>query len=147
MYTRIPNEKEENILRVRGQESWASTMLIGSIHDSNILIESILIGSIRIGSILIGTSESVAYSIQSDALEKYTKGNSGKRCTGKMHDRGVVLSNLFFNIDLDLAQEALYSSCQDLIHSMCSDHAWCQCCMYGTAKLIVHQVLRSPGRT
>ena len=72
MYTRIPNEKEENILRVRGQESWASTMLIGSIHDSNILIESILIGSIRIGSILIGTSESVAYSIQSDALEKCT---------------------------------------------------------------------------
>ena len=30
MYTRIPNEKEENMLRVRGQESWASTMLIGS---------------------------------------------------------------------------------------------------------------------
>ena len=22
MYTRIPNEKEENVLRVRGQESW-----------------------------------------------------------------------------------------------------------------------------
>ena len=30
MYTHIPKEKEENVLRVRGQESWASTMLIGS---------------------------------------------------------------------------------------------------------------------
>ena len=35
MYTRIPKEKEENMLRVRGQESWASTMLIGSSHDSS----------------------------------------------------------------------------------------------------------------
>ena len=35
MYTRIPNEKEENMLRVRGQESWASTMLIGSSHNSS----------------------------------------------------------------------------------------------------------------
>ena len=35
MYTHIPKEKEENMLRVRGQESWASTMLIGSSHDSS----------------------------------------------------------------------------------------------------------------
>ena len=35
MYTRIPKEKEENMLKVNGQESWASTMLIGSIHDSS----------------------------------------------------------------------------------------------------------------
>ena len=35
MYTRIPNEKEENVLRVRGQESWATTMLIGGSHDSS----------------------------------------------------------------------------------------------------------------
>ena len=35
MYTRIPKEKEENILRARGQESWVGTMLIGSSHSSS----------------------------------------------------------------------------------------------------------------
>ena len=35
MYTRIPKGKEENILRARGQESWACTMLIGSSHSSS----------------------------------------------------------------------------------------------------------------
>ena len=35
MYTRIPKEKEENILRARGQESWVGAMLIGSSHGSS----------------------------------------------------------------------------------------------------------------
>ena len=34
IYARIPKERE-NMLRVRGQESWAGTMLIGSSHGSS----------------------------------------------------------------------------------------------------------------
>ena len=100
MYTRIPNEKGENILRVRGQESWASTMLIGSIHDSNILIESIRKPCIR------ATWSNYSSFSRTKLGWLWRLFDHGKRCTGEVCDT-----------------------------------------MYGTAKLIVSQVLRSPGRT
>ena len=64
IYARIPKERE-NMLRVRGQESWAGTMLIGSSHGSS---KSTSLGSRKSCSIMprtirhaIKTRESVMH--------------------------------------------------------------------------------------